>query len=289
MVRTFAKVLLVNGRGEILFLRRSDTDENRPGGWDFPGGNAEPGEDAYETVIRETQEEAGLQLHDPQLIFAATRTGGYGVGCWLLFLAYVPDDVTITLSPEHSSFEWFTPEAALAASGYVPHQELLQFVIDNRVLDAATPKTVTCRALVVNEAGELLLLRRSPTDPLHAGTWDLPGGRAEPDERLAETLARETLEECGLKIDTPALVFATSNPRLAGGGTGTWLFYQTYVPKDTPIHLSFEHDRYQWVPVADFPQYTDYDVLLRMHTFAMAYRLYNAARIRSSNTYPHTT
>jgi 8-oxo-dGTP diphosphatase len=277
MVRTFAKALLVNNRGEILFLRRSDTDKDRPGGWDFPGGNVEAGEDPHDGVVREVQEESGVTVtpDSVQLAYANLRHGGYGIGCWLLYLAYVPDDTSIALSHEHSHYEWMTAEAMLAQTGYPNHRDLLEYIIANKLLDKSTVKKVTCRALIVNEAGELLLLKRSGTDPRFPGTWDLPGGGAEPNERLTQTVQRETLEECGLDINAPQLVYATANPRPEG--SGTWLFYQAHVPANAVITLSDEHDAYQWIPAADLPKYTDYDVLLRMHQNAMTYRLYNAS------------
>lgn len=37
--KVIAKVLLVNGAGELLCLTRSKRDDARPGEWDFPGGS----------------------------------------------------------------------------------------------------------------------------------------------------------------------------------------------------------------------------------------------------------
>jgi 8-oxo-dGTP pyrophosphatase MutT (NUDIX family) len=275
MVKTFAKILLVNDRGELLSLRRSDQDDHRPGGHDFPGGTIEVDEDPYDGVIRETREETGITVADPRLIFAAPRIGAYGTGTWLVYKARVLNDVPVQLSDEHTAYEWLTPEAALATCGYPNHEEMLRFIIEHNLLDPATPVGVTCRALIVNPAGELLILRRSVTDPFHPGTWDLPGGRAEGNERLPQTVIRETQEECGITLASPHLVYGTSNPRAKG--TGTWLFYQEQIAGDTAIKLSDEHDKHQWIPESDLPKYTDYDVLLRMHAFATAYRLYNGS------------
>jgi 8-oxo-dGTP pyrophosphatase MutT (NUDIX family) len=273
MVKTFAKILLVNDRGELLILRRSDHDDHRPRGHDFPGGTVEAGEDPLGGVIRETQEETGIAIADPQLIFAAPRIGAYGTGTWLIYTARVPNDTPVQLSDEHTSYEWLTPEAALATCGYSNHEELLRFITEYKVLGSATPAGVTCRSLLVNPAGELLMLRRSSTDPFHAGAWDLPGGRVEPGERLADAAVRELAEETGIAGAKLTLVYGTSNSRREG--TGSWLFYQANVPANTAIMLSDEHDEYQWIPESDLPKYTDYDVLLRMHAFVTTYRLYN--------------
>ena len=51
------RALLRNEQGEILFHRRSDL-----GIWDLPGGGAELGESAEACVLREVQEETGLEI-----------------------------------------------------------------------------------------------------------------------------------------------------------------------------------------------------------------------------------
>jgi mutator protein MutT len=50
-------------------------------------------------------------------------------------------------------------------------------------------------AIVRNERGEILLIRRSD-----GGTWDLPGGAVEPGETPSEALIREAREETGLDV-----------------------------------------------------------------------------------------
>jgi 8-oxo-dGTP diphosphatase len=50
-------------------------------------------------------------------------------------------------------------------------------------------------AVIINEAGEVLLQRRSDN-----GEWGLPGGAMEPGEEPAETLVREIREETALEV-----------------------------------------------------------------------------------------
>ena len=47
---------------------------------------------------------------------------------------------------------------------------------------------------------ELLLLRRAGTN-YHAGDYSLIAGHLDPDESLAESMAREAQEEAGIKVD----------------------------------------------------------------------------------------
>jgi len=68
-----AKVIVMNAAGQMLALRRSKTDERRPGQWDFPGGHTDPGEDIMEAALRETREEAGIELPYADLKFALSE------------------------------------------------------------------------------------------------------------------------------------------------------------------------------------------------------------------------
>ncbi len=56
----------------------------------------------------------------------------------------------------------------------------------------ATPK-IGVRAAVFDDAGHILMVRETHD----AGKWSLPGGWAEPGQTVAESAAREVLEETG--------------------------------------------------------------------------------------------
>jgi 8-oxo-dGTP pyrophosphatase MutT (NUDIX family) len=74
---------------------------------------------------------------------------------------------------------------------------------------APTPNSVVpaASAVVVNEAGELLLQCRSDN-----GQWALPGGTMDLGETLAQTVVREVKEETGIDIDVTGLVGIYSDP-----------------------------------------------------------------------------
>jgi ADP-ribose pyrophosphatase YjhB (NUDIX family) len=61
---------------------------------------------------------------------------------------------------------------------------------------------------VINEAGELLLIRRTDND-----NWALPGGAMDIGETIAEAGARETREETGIACEIVRLVGVYTNPR----------------------------------------------------------------------------
>jgi len=73
------------------------------------------------------------------------------------------------------------------------------------------PKLVVCALLEMDQ--RLLLVKRA--HPPQKGTWVLPGGYVDRGEELKAATARETEEECGLKISVKDLIgiYSTSgNP-----------------------------------------------------------------------------
>jgi 8-oxo-dGTP pyrophosphatase MutT (NUDIX family) len=64
--------------------------------------------------------------------------------------------------------------------------------------DAQIIQIATC--LILNEAGELLLLQRHSED-LGGGQWGTPGGRIENDENARMAALREVYEETGLQLN----------------------------------------------------------------------------------------
>jgi 8-oxo-dGTP diphosphatase len=63
---------------------------------------------------------------------------------------------------------------------------------------AALPVQACVGAVVLDDAGRLLLVRRRNAPG--RGLWSVPGGRVEPGESLAEAVEREVHEETGLVV-----------------------------------------------------------------------------------------
>jgi len=61
---------------------------------------------------------------------------------------------------------------------------------------------------VINEAGDLLLIRRTDN-----GNWALPGGAIDLGESVAQAAVRETLEETGIECEVTGIVGIYSDPR----------------------------------------------------------------------------
>jgi ADP-ribose pyrophosphatase YjhB (NUDIX family) len=75
--------------------------------------------------------------------------------------------------------------------------------------DAPTANSivVAVTVFVLNDAGEVLLIRRTDND-----LWALPGGGQEIGEYVTETAVRETLEETGIRVEVTGMVGVYSNP-----------------------------------------------------------------------------
>lgn len=78
--------------------------------------------------------------------------------------------------------------------------------------DPAAPKAnsmvPSANAVVVNDAGEILLIRRTDND-----NWAIPGGAMDLGESLVTTAVRETLEETGIQVEVTGLVGIFTDPR----------------------------------------------------------------------------
>jgi 8-oxo-dGTP pyrophosphatase MutT (NUDIX family) len=62
--------------------------------------------------------------------------------------------------------------------------------------------------VVVNDAGQLLLIRRTDN-----GNWAVPGGAVDLGESVAQAAVRETLEESGIECEVTGIVGIYSDPR----------------------------------------------------------------------------
>ncbi len=108
---------------------------------------------------------------------------------------------------------------------------------------------ISQKAVVVNDEGKLLAIRRSGTAPIGALTWDLPGGDLEFGEDPIEGMKREIKEETGLdvRVVTPYDVAA----RVHESNT-YWVTIAYHAHASGEVKLSYEHDQYQWVSKKEF-------------------------------------
>jgi 8-oxo-dGTP diphosphatase len=105
-------------------------------------------------------------------------------------------------------------------------------------------------AIIVNGAGELLLLRRSLSTLRWPGKWGIAGGGMEQGETPDQALRRELLEELGPDIRMQALRGPDTLRAIGGYGGFIHLWHQLWL--GGTIRLSEEHTEYAWVDPAAY-------------------------------------
>ncbi len=104
---------VVKGTGEFLLLKR--TSRTLTGVWQPVTGRIDSEETAWQTALRELEEETGLA---PNRFYSTNRVESFyeiSQNCISLapvFLAFVDPDSPVKLSPEHSEYQWCTAEQA---------------------------------------------------------------------------------------------------------------------------------------------------------------------------------
>jgi 8-oxo-dGTP pyrophosphatase MutT (NUDIX family) len=130
---------------------------------------------------------------------------------------------------------------------------------------------VAAKAFIVRD-DKVLILREAPTKKsgTNIGWYQLPGGRIEPHESFEQGLRRETLEECGLKIQTIGSPIDVHDwwPKVKNE---QWHIVGIFVkcnPELGEIVLSEEHDEHAWI---DPKQHYDWKIVEDEHAVFEAY------------------
>jgi 8-oxo-dGTP diphosphatase len=116
---------------------------------------------------------------------------------------------------------------------------------------SAKPFSLAVKALVADEQGRILAIRRSAASSQFGGNWDLPGGKVDPGEAFDAALVREVAEETRLTITLTGVAGATEydcpNVRLA-------VLFMEAAARSGEVRLSSEHDDYEWVDRKTLPE-----------------------------------
>ena len=111
--------------------------------------------------------------------------------------------------------------------------------------------------VVVNDAGEILMIRRTDND-----NWAVPGGAIDLGESVAQAAVRETLEESGIECEISGIVGIYSDPKHVllytsnGEVRQEFSIVLTARPLSGQPTPSSESSEVRWVPVSEVRQYT---------------------------------
>ena len=114
-------VVVVNGEGEILMIRRTDNDN-----WAVPGGAVDLGESVAQAAVRETREESGIECEitglvgiysDPKHVLLYTSNGE------------VRQEFSIVLTARPLSGQP-TPSSETSEVRWVPVSEVRDYTMD---------------------------------------------------------------------------------------------------------------------------------------------------------------
>lgn len=100
----YGVVGLIFRHGRVLVIRRAETVA-APLKWCFPGGGIEAGESQEEALVREFQEELGVDVTPIRQIWESVTPWGVHLDWWIV----ITDAERFTPNPaEVESFDWMT-------------------------------------------------------------------------------------------------------------------------------------------------------------------------------------
>ncbi len=97
-ISTVAKVVIIDNKDRVLFLKRSNYMNKFAGEWDLPGGHLKDNESLFEGLEREVEEETGLSISEPKLISIDNN---------LHFFYCNYDSQPVKISHEHTEYRFF--------------------------------------------------------------------------------------------------------------------------------------------------------------------------------------
>ena len=98
-------------------------------------------------------------------------------------------------------------------------------------------------------------MKRSDKEIVYPGFFTFPGGKVEGNETLAEALAKEVAEECGLIIKPGLILLKEKAIGRPDGTTSKSLSFLCAVEDESKIELDHkDFSEYQWVNISELRQ-----------------------------------
>jgi len=139
--------------------------------------------------------------------------------------------------------------------------------------DPSAPKAnslvPSVNVVVVNDAGDILMIRRTDND-----NWAVPGGAIDLGESVGQAAVRETREESGIECEITGIVGIYSDPKHVilytsnGEARQEFSIVLTARPLSGQPTPSSESSKVRWVPEPEVPDYTmDRSMRIRINDY----------------------
>jgi len=114
--------------------------------------------------------------------------------------------------------------------------------------------------VILNDASEVLLLKRPDYVTWAPNLWGLPGGKLEPGEDGLSAAVRETKEETTLDVRNPKKIDVSLDSAVAA-----------YYTRDYTgsVQIDFEHTDWAWVARDDIESYDIAPGVLRLYDWVL--------------------
>ena len=212
-VAAYAVILRERAGVVEILLSRLAPRVSRTEMWTLPGGGVDHGEDPRAALLREIQEETGLDAtvgetarvysaHMPRAARDGLLVDAHAIR--IVYDAWVPTDAPVprVVEVDGSTVESAWHRVEDVASGAVP----VAAQVTDALVDHQPHRLQRVAAYAVVLRGRDVLLTRLSERAAHPGLWTLPGGGVDHGERPAVALAREVEEECGLACEVGDLL-----------------------------------------------------------------------------------
>lgn len=122
-------VIIVDEKGRILLIKRSDQEKTFPGKWGIPGGLIEWGETVEQALKREAMEEIGVEIEVVRFVGRYYDKIGRHPTKTMLALPHICKIISGTPranQPEEvQDVKWFTPEEVRKLDLAYDHKQML--------------------------------------------------------------------------------------------------------------------------------------------------------------------
>ncbi len=277
------RAIIENKNNSLLLVKRSMDRSYNPGKWELPGGKVAPGQSLGDALDRIVHEELGVitqgALNRHYVIDKLVTDGKYKGFTYVEVAtpAYYAGGVPKVGSVDLVSYDWVPMGKVLDYDlSFESKKNLVKYLADVNASSSKTANVIlVSRALISNDKGEFLLIKRASTER-YPDKWEIPGGKLDSFESLEANLVREVLEETGLLIEN---IYPNIHSYVKVGNQGeqkgiTFVNIMSVAKAKTQkIRLGPDHSEYKWLrpneilnlPLVDYVKLPLTEVLYKLN------------------------